>query len=154
MVNYLLTYPARTELCSEFTVRGSKTLCHTFIYKFSECKSVEERSYWPYCYWDDVLPLGKILQAGNLFYDSICPERVNGEWFFDCLEWKFDLLFLNITLHNRCIMLTLLRIQIKKAPQFHAIDISFSKNLFSRLQDLLFGIIKSISLTSPLDVSK
>lgn len=80
------------------------------------------------------------MQAGNLFYDSICPDRVDCEWFFDCLEREFDLLFLNISLHNRYIMLTLLRIQMKKASRFHAIDISFSKNLFSRLQDLpLFG---------------
>lgn len=155
MVNYLPAYLAWPQLCSALTVRGSKTLCHTCMYKFSQCKSVEERPYWPYCYWDDVLPLGKLLQARNLFYYSICPERVNCECFFDCLEGKFDLLFLNISLHNRCIMLTSLRIQIKQASRFYAIDISLSKNLFSRLQDLpLFGDNKKYILDFPIGCLK
>lgn len=155
MVNYLPAYLAWTHLCFACTVRGSKTLCHTCISKFSECKSVEERPYWPRCYWDDVLPLGKLLQAGNLFYDSICPERVNCEWFFDCLEWKFDLFFLNISLHNRGIILTLLRIQVKKASRFYTIDIFLARIYFQGLKICYcLGIIKSISLTFLLAVSK
>lgn len=101
------------------------------------------------CLW------GSSHKLRNLFYDSICPERVNCEWFFDCLQWKFDLLLLSISLRNRCIMLTLLRIQIKQAPRFYVIDISFSKNLFSRLQDLpLFGNNKKYILDFPIGCLK
>jgi len=73
MVNYLPTYLARTQPSSVLAAGGTKRLCYTCIYNFSGCRNVEER---PYCDCGDVLPLGKLLQEGSLFYGLICPGWV------------------------------------------------------------------------------